>query len=84
MNKQKELWAFWANKHGPWWKTPQKVTFSFPYYFHKNGDAFIEKPGIIAEDHYIAFADKDKKEVQKFINGFMACRKLLSSFYRDK
>jgi len=31
----------------------------------------------------IVFSHEDKKEVQKFIDGFMACRQLWSGFFTE-
>lgn len=81
--KEVYLWAFWANTNGPWWKSPQKVKRNISYYYHKNGNASIEREGLVISSGHLAFADKDKKEVQKFIDGFMACRKLMAGFYVD-
>lgn len=85
----KFLWAFWANMNGPWFIIPQKVTIDrdmFEIYddiiwYDKTGNHDIKKIGLFECDGYLAFAHENKKEVQKFINGFMACRKLLSKFY---
>ena len=83
MKEPQELWAFWANLHGPLWKTPQLVQWDVTAYYHKNGNASIDKEGVEQRDGYIAFAHRDKSEVQRFIKGFMACRKLLGEFYVD-
>ncbi len=83
-NKPEQLWAFWANSHGPWNKSPKIVYWDedLKEYYSKDGNSNIQKFGLNMLEGYISFADKDKKEVQKFINGFMACRELLSGFFK--
>lgn len=86
MKQPKELWAFWANRSGPWWATPQKVKRDdkLASYWHKNGNADIRSEGVTEDgDGYLAFAHRDKNEVQKFIDGFMACRRMMAGFYVD-
>ena len=74
---KKQVWAFWANRNGPWFKHPQKVGEDG---WHRNGNAGVTKLGIEKiDDVYVCFASYDKKEVQRFIDGFNACRYLLAS-----
>ncbi len=84
MNKPRILWAFWANKHGPWHKQPVKVIYNKDldsWWSSGKDDDVVEKEGLVQYDHYVCFVHRDKKEVDKFIQGFMACRTLLKSFF---
>lgn len=81
---KKEAWAFWANMNGPWWKTPQRVTHrqDIGGWWRRCGNADVEGMGLRErKDHgYLTFASRDKKEVQRFINGFLAARRLMARF----
>lgn len=80
------MWAFWANAYGPWFKTPQKVEvkdddFDFGWW-RKCGNCDAKKVGLDQREGYLCYAHPDKKEVEKFIRGFMACRDLAGRFFR--
>lgn len=85
MKKPKKLWAFWASAYiGPWYKTPQRVLFNedLGSYWRKCGSAHVEGQGLYQERGYTSFAHSDKKEVEKFMQGFFAARDLLSGFFK--
>jgi hypothetical protein len=86
MKKPETMWAFWANKYGPFHKTPQKVKMHYGIgeWVHKNEEYCAEKQGLDQRDGYICFSHPDKKEVEKFMQGFFACRELIGDFFKDK
>lgn len=83
--KPEIMWAFWAKRSGPFFKLPQRVICygksSYDFWWHRNGNYSITKQGLYIDNNYISFAHPDKKEVQKFIVGFNACRGL---FFNEK
>lgn len=85
--EKKEVWAFWANMNGPWWKTPQRVKHNAQIggWWRSCGNAGVDGMGLSwREDHgYLTFASHDKAEVEKFIRGFMAARRLVARFAAD-
>lgn len=85
MKKPEKLWAFWANAYGPWYKKPHLVTMDTDtgLYWHSNRNYSIKKEGLEHRGGYLAFAHRDRSEVEKFFNGFMACRRLFAQFYKD-
>jgi hypothetical protein len=91
MNKIKKnpkvIWAFCANKFGPWFKVPRKLvldeSFSHPYWSDGRDTSVQDKIGLVSREGYLCFSHEDKKEVEKFMHGFFECRKLLSGFFKD-
>ena len=81
--KPDKLYAFWANTSGPWYDKPRLVKYNttLDSWWDTGGNADTSFEGLEAQDGYVAFAHRDKKEVQKFMDGFNACRKLLSPFF---
>lgn len=83
--KTKEVWAFNANKFGPWTKKPVKLTIQCGDRWlsdDERHDTHCEKLGLHIRDRgFLSYASTDKKEVQRFIDGFLACRELLKSFF---
>lgn len=83
--KPRKLWAFWANRTGPWYNEPKPVIYCEAldsWWWQRHHD--VELEGLQFDDGYLCFAHRDKAEVDKFIAGFMACRGLLSGFFNDK
>ena len=78
MGQKKQMWAFWANKFGPWFKHPQKVDENG---WHKNQDANVESVGLESRGGYICYASYKKGDVQRFMDGFNACRGLWEDFF---
>lgn len=85
--KQPEaMWAFWADAtNGPWWVTPQPVVLGRDGRWMRScGKAGVTGRGFIQQDFgFVTFAHQDKREVQKFIDGFMACRRLAGRFFAN-
>ena len=76
-------WAFWANNFGCSSKAPIKIIYNGSFWVHKSGDYIVNSLGF-TDDGWICFADKDKKEVAKFVRGFMACRYIIGQFLESK
>lgn len=85
MNKKqpKELWAFWANKNGPWYTTAQKVRYNevLESWWHKDRNSDVKQIGLTHCNGYLCYASTSKEEVDQFIAGFMSCRELLKGFF---
>ena len=84
--KTKEVWAFNANKFGPWTKKPVRLTVHCGGNTWRSSDEWQEthcdKLGLqITDGAFLSYASRDKKDVQRFIDGFLACRELLKSFF---
>ena len=76
------MWAFWANRSGPWTAVPVRVVRGVcDEYWDKEGDNCVKKAGVYHSDGYMYFASYDRKEVEKFIDGFEACRLMLRGFF---
>lgn len=84
--KNKTMWAFWANLNGPQFKTPKKAIFDddscLQNWWTEDDQLSVNKTGLEKSHGHLIFADPDKKEVQKFIDGFMACRELAGGFFK--
>ena len=82
-SKPTKLWAFWANTHGPASQTPEAVRLhkGLSSYWDKSQNFEVEKEGLVHGNGYLCFAHRDKKEVEKFITGFFACKNLLAGFF---
>ena len=90
--KPKTVWAFWANMYGPWYKTPQKAYLEDytlrgekQAWWHKNGDSDITKLGFYEREDggYTTFSSIDKKQVEHFMLGYNACRKMYKDCFSD-
>ena len=79
----KELWAFWANSFGPSFKGPQKVIKDGSWWWHRDKDHCVSKPGF-TNAGWICYAHKDKQKVADFIRGFNAARYIMGQFCRDR
>lgn len=85
MKEGDKAWAFWANTFGPAYKRPQRVVFDGDsLWWYKNGDYSIKTLGLYRHGGYISFASENKKEVELFIEGFMASRSIMAIFCTDK
>lgn len=83
-SKPQKLWAFWANTHGPWNTTPQQVKLLYgdiEKWWSADMNSDVEQIGLVEKDGYVCFAHPDKADVERFIEGFMACRELLRGFF---
>lgn len=81
--KPKEAWAFWANMYGPWYSKPVKVRYNdeLGSWWDPSGDGDIEKMGLDTPTlGFVRFADPDKAQVERFIQGFMEARRLMGTF----
>jgi hypothetical protein len=82
LKSKDEAWAFFANTYGPWWKTPKRVLkkSQLDGWWTSCGSADVKKMGLHETGGVVCFASRDKKEVQRFIDGFMAARRLVACF----
>ncbi len=79
------VWGFCANTYGPWWVKPKrfKKQHNLAGWWDASGDYCVEFIGVdLSQDGVIKFASYDKNETRRFIDGFMACRHLLSVFFK--
>lgn len=86
MSKKAEAWAFWANTSGPWSKGPVAIyqTGFQGRWYDSSGDRSVEFIGLEESEGFVCFSSKSKAEVEKFIRGFMACRRIGGRFFGAK
>jgi hypothetical protein len=78
----KTLYAFWANMCGPWYITPEAVTYreDLGSWWNKDYNSEVESIGLTEREGYVCYASADKEDVERFIEGFLSCRRLLRGF----
>ena len=81
--KQETLWAFAANMYGPFVLHPVAVEWNGHEWSNEEDFVCVKKKGLQIKEGYATYLSSDKKEVETFINGFTACRKLLGTFVND-
>ena len=76
------LWAFWANQNGPWHQRPYRVRWNeqLMSWWDSTGDGNVSVPGLAHNGTYLSFAAESKAEVELFMSGFNAARRIVAQF----
>lgn len=80
-----KAWAFYATVYGPLGEKPFRISYSEGTESWWASDCETEVLGLgLVNPHgsktCVTFASQGKKEVQKFVDGFMAARRLMAVF----
>lgn len=78
--KPKKLWAFWSNLYGPFYRNPIQVKYdeSLKSYWDNSGEWEVKEEGLYQREAYLCFASKTKKDVELFIQGYLAAKHLVA------
>ena len=79
-----KLWAFWANHYGPSDLRPVRVTWDAESeaWWARDCNRYVISEGCCGDDtgRYEVFSSESKADVELFILGFNAARRIMATF----